>query len=297
MSITSPEKDHVDAYSGMSTTGHEWDGIRELNTPLPKWWLNIFYACIVWSLGYWVVYPSIPLATTYTKGVLGYSSRGEVTQELADLTRARAPMVTALAAASFVDIQKDPKLLAFARAQGKAAFGDNCAPCHGAGGGGSKAFPNLVDDDWLWGNGSLEDIQLTLTHGIRSADAQARMGNMPAFGDGVLKPTDISLVADYVRSLADLPVDKAVDLNTGARVFAENCAACHGDAAKGNNELGAPNLTDQIWLYGSDKATIGEGLVKGRGGIMPNWGERLDAGTIKALAVYVRTLGGGHSLK
>ena len=164
MSIASPEKDHVDAHTGMSTTGHEWDGIRELNTPLPKWWLNIFYACIVWALGYWVVYPAIPLATTYTKGVLGYSSRGEVTQELADLKSARAPMVSALAAASFADIEKDPKLIAVARAQGKAAFGDNCAPCHGAGGGGSKAFPNLVDDDWLWGNGSLEDIQLTLTH-------------------------------------------------------------------------------------------------------------------------------------
>ena len=294
MSIASHENEHVDAHTGTATTGHEWDGIRELNTPLPKWWLNIFYVTIVWALGYWVVYPAIPMATSFTKGVIGYSSRGEVTQEIAELQSARAPMVKALAGASFEQIEKDPKLLAFARAQGKAAFGDNCAACHGAGGGGSKAFPNLVDDDWLWANGSLEDIQQTITHGIRSADPEARTGNMPGFGDGVLKPTEISLVADYVRSLSNLPVDKAEDIKAGGKVFAENCAACHGDDGKGNRELGAPNLTDQIWLYGSDKATIMEGVAKGRGGIMPNWGDRLDAGTIKALAVYVRTLGGGR---
>ncbi len=294
MSIASHENEQVDAHTGTATTGHEWDGIRELNTPLPKWWVNIFYACIIWALGYWVVYPAIPLASSFTKGMLGYSSRGAVTQEVADLQSARAPMVKALAGASFTEIEKDPKLLTFARAQGKAAFGDNCAPCHGAGGGGSKAFPNLVDDDWIWANGSLEDIQQTITHGIRSADPQTRTGNMPAFGDGVLKPTEISHVADYVRSLSRLPVDKAVDVTAGAKVFAENCAACHGDDGKGNRELGAPNLTDQIWLYGSDKATIMEGVTKGRGGIMQNWGDRLDAGTIKALAVYVRTLGGSR---
>ncbi len=293
MSIASHESEHVDAHTGTSTTGHEWDGIRELNTPLPRWWLWMLYGSIVWAIGYMIVYPAVPLVSSYTKGVFGWSARGAVTAELADLQSARAPMVNALAAASFADIEKDPKMLAFARAQGKAAFGDNCAGCHGAGGGGSKAFPNLVDDDWLWG-GKLEDIQQTLTHGIRSADPQARAGNMPVFGEGVLKPTEISLVADYVRSLSGLDVAKGVDLAAGGKIFAENCAACHGDNAKGNLELGSPNLTDEIWLYGSDKATIVEGINKGRGGVMPNWGERLDAGTIKALAVYVRTLGGGR---
>ena len=293
MSVTSHEHE-VDAATGTATTGHEWDGIRELNTPLPKWWLYIFYATIVWALGYWVVYPAIPLATSFTKGVINYSSRAEVTAEVAQLTSARAPMVAQLAKASFDEIQKDTKLLTFARAQGKAAFGDNCAPCHGAGGGGSKAFPNLADDDWLWGTGTLDDIQTTLTHGIRSTDPQTRQGNMPAFGDGVLKPAEISAVADYVRSLSVLDVDKTADLKLGQKVFAENCAACHGEDARGNHDLGSPNLTDQIWLYGSDKATIVEGITKGRGGMMPNWGERLDAGTIKALAVYVRTLGGAR---
>ena len=294
MSVTSHDHQEIDAATGTATTGHEWDGIRELNTPLPKWWLYIFYATIVWALGYWVVYPAIPLATSFTKGVINYSSRAEVTAEVAQLTNARAPMVAQLAKASFDDIQKDAKLLAFARAQGKAAFGDNCAPCHGAGGGGSKAFPNLADDDWLWGTGTLDDIQTTLTHGIRSSDPLTRQGNMPAFGDGVLKPAEISAVADYVRSLSALAVDKTADLKLGQKVFAENCAACHGDEAQGNHELGSPKLTDQIWLYGSDKAAIVEGITKGRGGMMPNWGERLDAGTIKALAVYVRTIGGAR---
>lgn len=294
MSHVPHELNEVDAHTGTATTGHEWDGIRELNTPLPRWWLYILYVTIVWAVGYMIVYPAVPLVASYTRGVFGWSSREAVGQELAALQQQRAPMVSALAKASLADIEKDPKLLTFARAQGKAAFGDNCAPCHGAGGGGSKAFPNLVDDDWLWG-GKAEDILATITHGIRSADPQARVGNMPAFGnDGLLKPTEISLVADYVRSLSNLPLDGKPDLVAGSKVFAENCAACHGEKGLGMQEMGSPNLTDQIWLYGSDKATIVEGINKGRGAMMPAWGERLDEGTIKALTVYVRTLGNAH---
>ncbi len=292
MSLASHDNKDVDAHTGTSTTGHEWDGIRELNTPLPKWWLNILYATIVWAFFYMLAYPAYPLISDFTKGLLGWSSRAAVTQEIADLQAMRAPMVQALASASFEQIEKDPKLLAFARAQGKAAFGDNCAPCHGAGGGGAKAFPNLVDDDWIWG-GRNEDIQATITHGIRSADPQSRAGNMPAF-EGVLKPTDMILVAEYTRSLSGLAVAKSVDLKAGAQIFADHCSACHGAEGRGNQEIGALNLTDQIWLYGSDQKTILEGIAKGRGGMMPNWNDRLDAGTIKALAVYVRTLGGGR---
>jgi cytochrome c oxidase cbb3-type subunit 3 len=292
MSIAPHDPSQVDAHTGTTTTGHEWDGIRELNTPLPRWWLYILYASIVWAVGYMIYYPAVPLVTSFTKGIAGWSAREAVGEELAALTVQRAPMINALAAASLPEIEKDPKLLAFARAQGKAAFGDNCAPCHGAGGGGSKAFPNLNDDDWLWG-GTLDDISTTLTHGIRSTDPEARVGNMPAFGtDGLLKPTEISAVADYARSLSGLAVDPKADLVAGAKVFAENCAACHGPEGKGMQELGSPNLTDQIWLYGSDKASIVEGINKGRGGVMPNWGTRLDSGTIKALTVYVHTLGG-----
>ncbi|MDB5508350.1 MAG: cytochrome c oxidase, cbb3-type, subunit FixP [Hyphomicrobiales bacterium] len=294
MSLAPHDKNMVDAHTGVSTTGHEWDGIRELNTPLPRWWLWMLYATIVWAFGYMIVYPAVPLVASYTTGVFGWSSRAAVTQELAALGAQRAPMVTALASATLPDIEKNPTLLAFARAQGKAAFGDNCAGCHGAGGGGAKGYPNLVDDEWIWG-GTLDDISQTLTYGIRSTDPKARVGNMPAFGtDGLLKPAEISQVADYVRSLSGLPLDGKPDLKAGARIFEENCAACHGAEGKGMQELGAPNLTDQIWLYGSDKPTIVEGLNKGRGAVMPHWGERLDAGTIKALAVYVHTLGGGR---
>jgi cytochrome c oxidase cbb3-type subunit 3 len=284
----------IDAHTGMGTTGHEWDGIRELNTPLPRWWLNILYATIVWAFFYCIAYPAIPLIQSFTPGVLGWSSRQGVNDDLNDLRKLRAPIMAALSAASLEEIAGNPQLRNFAIAQGKAAFGDNCAPCHGAGGGGGKGYANLNDDDWLWG-GTLEQISATLTHGIRSEDDLAHAGVMPAFGkDGVLDAHEISNAADYVRSLSNLPVPPEADLAAGAATFAENCAACHGENGKGNMELGAPNLTDAIWLYGSDKATIVEGLTNGRGGVMPAWAGRLDATTIKALTVYVHTLGGGQ---
>jgi cytochrome c oxidase cbb3-type subunit 3 len=288
------DKPHVDAATGTATTGHEWDGISELNTPLPRWWLWVFYATIVWAIGYWIVYPSWPLVSSYTKGVFGWQSREAVVADLAGLKTLRGPMTDKLANASLADISGDPALLEFARAQGKTAFADNCAPCHGAGGAGAKGYPNLNDDEWLWG-GKLADIATTIIHGIRAGDPDTRTGSMPAFGrDNMLPKADISAAADYVRSLSGLPADKGAQIDKGKQVFADNCATCHGEDGKGNRELGAPNLTDKIWLYGSDKATIVEGLTNGRGAVMPNWGGRLDASTIKALAVYVHTFGGGE---
>ena len=285
---------NVDPHTGMRTTGHEWDGIRELNTPLPRWWLNILYATIVWAFFYCIAYPAIPLIQSFTPGVLGWSSRQGVNDELTNLRAQRAPIVAALSAASLQDIVQNPQLRGFAIAQGKAAFGDNCAPCHGAGGGGGKGYANLNDDDWLWG-GALDQISATLNHGVRADDDATHAGVMPAFGrDGVLDAHEMSNVADYVRSLAHLPTPPEADLDAGAKIFVENCAACHGENGKGNMELGAPNLTDAIWLYGADKATIVEGLTNGRGGVMPAWAGRLDATTIKALTVYVHTLGGGQ---
>ncbi|WGD29959.1 cytochrome-c oxidase, cbb3-type subunit III [Ancylobacter sp. WKF20] len=289
-------KPDVDAISGVATTGHEWDGIRELNTPLPRWWLWVFYLTIVWAVGYWIVYPAWPLVSSYTSGVLGWKSRDAVQVQLADLTAQRAVFADKLAAASLEQIESTPELLSFARAQGRAAFANNCAPCHGAGGGGAKGYPNLNDDDWMWG-GSLEQIQQTLLHGIRSADPDAHVGDMPAFGrDGILQRPEIVAVADYVRSLSNLPVPAGVtpDLAKGKEVFEANCAACHGADAKGNIELGAPNLTDGIWLYGSGRDSVIATLTNGRGGIMPAWGTRLDPTTIKALTVYVHALGGGQ---
>ncbi|MGY3610832.1 cytochrome-c oxidase, cbb3-type subunit III [Bradyrhizobium sp. Leo121] len=283
----------LDQVSGKTTTGHQWDGIKELNTPLPRWWVLTFYATIIWAIGYWVVYPAWPLLWSHTNGLINYSSRADVGVELANLEKIRGDKMVALGAASLEDIEKDPALLALARARGKAAFGDNCAPCHGSGGAGAKGFPNLNDDDWLWG-GSLEQIQQTIQFGARSGHAKAHEGAMLAFGkDGILKKDEIVTVANYVRSLSGLPTSPGYNAAAGAKLFADNCSTCHGENGKGNQELGAPDLTDKIWLYGSDEATVIETITNGRSGVMPAWVGRLDPSTIKALAVYVHTLGGG----
>jgi cytochrome c oxidase cbb3-type subunit III len=288
------EHNDIDNVSGKTTTGHEWDGIKELNTPLPRWWVITFYLTIFWAVGYWVVYPAWPMLWGHTTGLLHYSSRADVAVELANLERIRGDKMVALGAASLADIEKDPALLALARARGKTAFGDNCAPCHGSGGAGAKGYPNLNDDDWLWG-GTLDQIMQTIQFGVRSGHTKTHEGAMLAFGkEGVLKKDQIVTVANYVRSLSGLPTSQGYDDKAGARIFAENCAVCHGDAGKGNQELGAPNLADKIWLYGSDEATLIETITNGRSGVMPAWVGRLDPSTVKALAVYVHSLGGGQ---
>ncbi|MGY4464097.1 cbb3-type cytochrome c oxidase subunit III [Bradyrhizobium sp. LB13.1] len=159
-----------DSVSGRSTTGHEWDGIKELNTPLPRWWVITFYLTIVWAIGYWIVYPAWPLISSNTTGLFGYSTRADVAVELANLEKIRGDKMAALGAASLADIEKDPALLALARAKGKTVFGDNCAPCHGSGGAGATGYPNLNDDDWLWG-GTLDQIMQTIQFGARSGHA------------------------------------------------------------------------------------------------------------------------------
>ena len=284
----------IDAVSRTATTGHQWDGIQELNTPLPRWWLWTFYATIAWAFVYWILFPAWPLVGGYTAGVLGYSSRTQVAAELAELRRLRGEKGAALEQASLAAIEADPALLAFAQAQGRAAFANNCAPCHGAGAAGATGYPNLNDDDWLWG-GSLDAIWKTIAYGVRSGHPETHESQMPAFGKtGLLKPEEIVVVANYVRSLSGLPVRPGADLAAGAKLFAANCASCHGDDGKGKQELGAPNLADQIWLYGSDETAIVDTITNGHAGVMPAWTGRLDPATIKALAVYVHTLGGGR---
>ena len=287
------EQNDIDHVSGKTTTGHAWDGIKELNTPLPRWWLLTFYATIIWAIGYWIAYPAWPLVSSYTTGVLNWSSRSAVAVELANLEKIRGEKMAALGSASLADIEKDPALLALARARGKTVFGDNCAPCHGSGAAGAKGYPNLNDDDWLWG-GTLDQIMQTIQYGVRSGHPKTHESAMLAFGkEGVLKPEQIVTVANYVRSLSGLPTAAGYDAAAGAKIFADNCAACHGDKGQGNQELGAPNLTDKIWLYGSDEGTIIETITNGRSGVMPAWVDRLDPSTIKVLAVYVHSLGGG----
>ncbi len=285
--------EEIDSVSGTATTGHQWDDIKELNTPLPRWWVITFYLTIIWAVGYWILYPAWPLLRSNTTGLLGYSSRANVAVELANLDAIRGEKMAALATASLADIEKDPALLALARARGKTVFGDNCAPCHGTGATGSKGFPNLNDDDWLWG-GSLDQIIQTIRFGARSGNAKGHEGNMLAFGkDGTLKPEQIVTVANYVRSLSKLPTAPGYNATEGAKIFADNCVVCHGENGKGNPELGSKDLTANIWLYGGDEATIIETITNGRGGVMPAWDGRLDPATLKAMAVYVHSLGGG----
>jgi cytochrome c oxidase cbb3-type subunit 3 len=287
-------KKEIDAVSGVETTGHEWDGLKELNNPLPRWWLWIFYACILYAVVYWILMPAWPLPGGYTKGLLGENQRrqGEIAYQ--EVVAQRAAFGTQIADADLSAINADASMLEFAMAQGKAAFGDNCAPCHGSGATGSPGYPNLQDDSWLWG-GTLDDIHTTLVHGIRSDNPDARIGDMTAFGDmGILDRAQIRDVASYVRTLSGLEPASNVDVAAGETIFAENCAVCHGPDGKGNQELGAPNLTDRIWLYGGDIETIQATITHGRGGVMPAWTDRLNPTTIKSLTVYVHGLGGGQ---
>ncbi|WP_222875869.1 cytochrome-c oxidase, cbb3-type subunit III [Terrihabitans soli] len=288
------DKPGVDQVTGRETTGHEWDGIRELNTPLPRWWLWTLYATIVWAVGYWIFYPAWPLVTSYTTGVSGWMTRTAVEDSIAELHAIRGETGKKIISAGLSEIENTPDLLSYARAQGKAAFATNCATCHGSGASGAVGYPNLNDDDWLWG-GTLDQIATTIRHGVRSADQKAHSGVMLPFGrTGMLQRPQVDLVVDYVRSLSGLEVRAGSDLPAGAAIFKQNCASCHGDDGKGKRDTGAPNLTDVIWLYGSSREDVFQSVWNGRGGVMPNWQGRLDEATIKSLAVYVHTLGGGE---
>ena len=284
----------LDEATGTETMGHEWDGIEELNTPLPSWWLYTFYACIIFAIGYAVVYPSIPGLTEGSHGTFGWTSRGQLAGEMDAAKAARAPILAAIDATPLEDLPKNPDLMAKAVAGGKAAFKVNCVPCHGAAAQGNVGYPNLNDDDWLWG-GTLTDIQTTLQHGIRQpGDSATRTSAMPAFGrDGILQGAQVADVVSYVRSLSGLE-PKSGAAARGGELFAANCVACHGPDAKGNRAFGAPNLTDKIWLYGDSKEAVTNTVTNAHAGVMPAWGGRLDQVTIKMLAAYVHSLGGGE---
>jgi cytochrome c oxidase cbb3-type subunit 3 len=289
-----PEALDLDEVSGRETTGHEWDGIRELNNPLPRWWLWGLYATILWSVGYWVVYPAWPLVSDHTRGLFGYSQRAAVIAEIDAAQAERFARGQNLAEATLDEIRTRPDLLKLALASGKAAFGDNCASCHGSGATGRPGYPNLQDDEWLWG-GSLDEIHRTIRFGARGGHADTHQGEMLAFGrDGILKRQEVEAVANYVLSLSGQAFDPKRNSAEGRELFAANCAACHGDRAKGNKEMGAPDLTDAIWLYGSSPDQVKATIHNGRKGVMPAWEGRLDAVTIKSLAVYVHSLGGGR---
>jgi cytochrome c oxidase cbb3-type subunit 3 len=289
---TQASEREVDSVTGIQTTGHEWDGIKELDKPLPRWWLWTFYATIVWAVAYWVVYPAWPTLNGYTKGVLGYSQRSVVAGDIKSAQAAQSAFRERLAGTSLEQVRGDPDLLRFAMAGGAAAFQTNCAPCHGRGAQGFVGYPNLNDDDWIWG-GTLGDIHATIVAGIRAEHKDTRLMQMPRFGlDKLLDPAQIDAVAEYVLSLSGKATDAAAAAR-GQAVYAEQCASCHSPDGKGLQDQGVPNLADQIWLYGGSKQAVVESIRTGRGGMMPAWGDRLDPVTVKALAVYVHSLGGG----
>ena len=286
-----PKGRRIDEPTGTSTVGHEWDGIEELDTPMPRWWLWSFYASIVFAVLYVIAYPAWPMLHRGTEGVLGWTSRGQLAHEMAEQQKRDAPMLAALARTPIERLPENSPLMRAAVAGRRAAFKVNCVQCHGAGAAGSKGYPNLNDDDWLWG-GDLKAIENTITHGARQPDdPKTHVSQMPAFGhDGILTAAQIDQVASHVLSLSG----KARDSAAGAQLFAQNCAVCHGAAGTGNRQVGAPDLADAIWLYGGSRADIVAQVTNPHHGAMPAWGGRLDPVTIKMLAAYVHSLGGGE---
>lgn len=281
----------VDEPTGTEFVGHEWDGIEELNTPLPRWWLWTFYATVLWAVVYVILYPAWPLIERGTEGVLGWTSRGQLAEEMAEAEADRAPLMSALADTPIEELPNDPALMQRAVAGGRAAFQIHCVQCHGAGAAGYEGYPNLNDDDWLWG-GNLTEIEYTLVHGIRHpGDSQTRNSLMPAFGrDGILNSDQVGQITQHVLSLDGEGAGNAA----GAELYANNCAICHGENGEGLRQFGAPNLADAIWLYGSSPAQVQLQIHDPEHGVMPAWGDRLDPATIKMLAAYVHSLGGGE---
>jgi cytochrome c oxidase cbb3-type subunit 3 len=277
------------------TTGHTWDGIEEFNNPMPRWWLWTFYVCIFWGLLYSIAYPAWPLISRATPGLLGASTRADVAVDIQRFADANAPINARLEAAELTEIANDPELEIYAKNAGAAVFRTWCAQCHGSGAAGVQAsgYPNLLDDDWLWG-GDIENIHYTITNGIRNGTDDARLSEMPRFGvDGLLERPQITEVVQHVRAISGQDHDATLAA-AGAVVFEENCAACHGEAGEGNRDLGAPRLNDAIWLYGGSVDALTQTVTYSRAGAMPNWNTRLSEAEIRAVASYVHGLGGGE---
>lgn len=285
----------IDHATGTAKVGHEWDGIEELDTPLPRWWLWTFYATVVFALVYVVLYPAIPMLHSASAGTLGWSSRGVLADEVAHEKAEHQGVRDAIAATPIEALAANPALQRAAIEGGHAAFKVNCVQCHGAGAAGAKGYPNLNDDDWLWG-GDLSAIQQTLVNGIRYPGNDAtRSSLMPSFGkDGILTPAQVQDVVSHVRVLSKQDPAGASS-RRGAQIFADNCAVCHGAKGEGNRSVGAPKLSDKIWLYGGDRASLVGTVTNAHAGVMPAWTGRLDPVTIKMLAVYVHSLGGGEA--
>ena len=283
----------LDKLDEMPTTGHEWDGIREYDTPMPRWWVWTFYGTIVWSIGMVIAYPAIPLINGATPGILDYSTRAEVQKEIDAAAEANAPLYTRLEETPLAEIAQDEELASLVANSGPLAFSTYCAQCHGTNKAGGPGYPNLLDDAWLWG-GDIEAIHQTIAHGIRDeSDPETRFSEMPAFGDNWLEREQIAQVTEYVLKISGNEHDAAM-AEAGAETFAAECTACHGENGQGDQAMGAPNLTDAVWLYGGDRETVIASITNGRAGMMPAWAERLEPAQVRLIAAYVHQLGGGE---
>lgn len=284
-----------DPVTGRVTTGHVWNGIEELETPIPRVVLVFLAATFIFALICWILYPTWPLGHTYTKGITGFDQRNVVTEQVAKADAARAEAWAGkVEAMSYADIGADPALMKPAGEAGRTLFNDNCAACHGVGGTGGPGYPDLAAKAWLWG-GEPETIEETIRVGINSTNDDTRTSQMMAFGrDAILDRTQVQDVVAYVRSLSGaLPVEgNAERIEAGREIFADNCTACHGEDAKGNHDVGAPDLTDNSWIYGGDEQSVYTTVYSGRQGHMPHWGDRLSPLQVKLLALYVHTLEG-----
>ena len=276
------------------TTGHEWDGIQEWDNPMPRWWLWTFYVTIIWGVLYTIAYPAWPLVNSATQGLLGQNTRADVAAEIKRFEEANAPVEAKLVAADLTEISSDPELVNYTQNAGGAIFRTWCAQCHGSGAAGAKGYPNLLDNDWLWG-GTMEDIHFTISHGIRNTeDPDARYSEMPRFGaDELLEREQIDQVVQYVLQLSGQDHDAGL-ATEGATVYADNCSACHAEDGTGDRFQGAPNLTDAIWLYGGDAEALTETVTNSRFGVMPGWTGRLSEADIRAVSAWVHSRGGGE---
>ena len=285
----------IDKHSGVETTGHEWDGLKELNNPAPRWWLWVFIACFIWAVGYWVVYPAWPTTKDHTTGTFGWTEYKKLKKDQGAIMARKQKYLDQINNMSVEEVRTSPEVFEFAKAAGEALFKDNCATCHQAGGAGAKGYPNLNDDEWIWG-GSLAEIQQTITHGIRAKDDSTHDSLMPSFGkDGILKAEEIHKVANYVMSLSGKASNTdETYLKEGAELFANNCASCHGEKGEGNKDFGAPDLANAIWLKTFNEEEVYNQIWNAKMGMMPNWGARLSDEQIKLLTIYVHSLGGGQ---
>lgn len=290
--MSEKERDEV---TGEKTTGHEWNGIKELDTPVPRGILLFVIVTHVFAVIWWVLMPAFPLGWTYTQGVLGIDQFDSADQAIVETQMSRETWANAIMELPPEEVLADPVLMERVVDTGHQLFGDNCAACHGREAEGGIGYPDLTDNDWIWGDGSVTAIADTLRVGINARHVDTRFAQMPAFGaQQMLSRPDVINVARYVYSLSNpdySSADTLESLQAGRETFATNCAGCHGEDATGFPQAGAPNLSDSAWIYGGELADVIASVHGGRVGHMPTWEERLTLTEIQALALYVYTLG------